>query len=165
METTKFKSVIAKSSGMFALVLIVLVNLNSIGYAQDSIVKIEKHLNFNKKMNGSQTGLIKQLPGITDEQKKQIKDFKVQQMKEMLPLKNQLGEKKAHLKTLETSDTPDMKAINQLIDEMGSIQVSMRKKQAEFTQKVRKILTDEQRILFDTFKDSKKGQSGKKIGK
>jgi len=71
-------------------------------------------------------------------------------MKEMLPLKNELAEKMAHLKTLTTKDKVDMAAINATIDEIVVIKGKMMKLQVAHKQEIRKLLTEEQRIIFDT---------------
>jgi len=89
------------------------------------------------------------VPNLTEDQKKKIKDLRTPLHKEILPLKNQLVEKKAHLKTLQTAEKADLKSINTTIDEMTQLQSQIMKKRAAFTQSIRAILTDEQRIEFD----------------
>ncbi|MBI5219308.1 MAG: Spy/CpxP family protein refolding chaperone [Bacteroidia bacterium] len=89
------------------------------------------------------------IKGLTDEQKEKIKKMRVANRKEMMQYKNQLAEKKAHLKTLETTDNPDMTSINKTIDEMGAVKTEMLKKQAAHKQEIRKLLNDEQRLQFD----------------
>jgi Spy/CpxP family protein refolding chaperone len=90
------------------------------------------------------------IPNLTEDQKKKIKDLKTPMQKEILPLKNQLSEKKAHLKTLQTAEKADLKSINSTIDEMTQLQSQIMKKHAAHIQAVRALLTDEQRIAFDT---------------
>jgi len=86
---------------------------------------------------------------LTDEQKTKIEALRLDQQKKMLPLKNELGEKEARMKTLSTAEVADMKAINSLIDEMAVIKTKMAKDRAAHHQEIRKILTPEQRIKFD----------------
>ncbi len=93
--------------------------------------------------------MCKNIPDLTDQQKKQIEDFHLAHMKEMTPLKNQMGEKRAHLKTLRTADKPDNNAINKTIDEITNLQNQMMKKCETHFQSVRGILTDKQRVFFD----------------
>lgn len=102
------------------------------------------------------------IPGLTEEQQKQIDKFSVAHQKQMLDLRNQLQEKKARYQTLMTKDVPDMKAINQTIDEMGALKTQMMKARAEHHQMVRKDLNEEQRLFFDTHFG--KGM-GMKVGK
>ena len=97
------------------------------------------------------------LPNLTEEQQKKIDELKVPHQKEMLMLRNQLQEKKAHLQTIRTADKVDMNAINTTIDEIGAIQVDKMKKREAHKQDVRKLLTDEQRVAFD-MRQCKKGK-------
>ena len=68
----------------------------------------------------------------------------------MIQLENQLAEKRAQLKTLEQVDKPDMKAINSKIDEISALQNKRMKASAANRAKVRSLLTDEQRVMFDS---------------
>ena len=86
---------------------------------------------------------------ITPEQHSTIKELVLAKDKQMIQLNNQLKEKKAQLKTLESSDKPDLKSIHKTIDEIGALIVSRMKAEAECKQKIRNILTEEQRVEFD----------------
>ena len=94
-------------------------------------------------------GSIYGIPNLTDDQKKKINDLRTPLHKEILPLRNQLAEKSAHLKTLQTAEKADLKSINTTIDEMAQLQSQITKRHAAHTQAVRALLTDEQRIAFD----------------
>lgn len=94
------------------------------------------------------------LPGLTEDQKKQIKDIMLKTREAVLPLTNQLREKEAHLQTLQTAGQVDMKAVDQTIDEMGALRIQIAKKRAASRQDIRKLLTDEQRVVFDSRKAS-----------
>jgi Spy/CpxP family protein refolding chaperone len=100
------------------------------------------------------------IPGLTDQQKAEIKKLKTSHMKEVLPLKNLLMEKKAHLKTISTVENPDIAAINKTIDEIGALQVDLMKKREAFRQGIRKQLNEEQRMMFDIH--GMKGMKGMK---
>jgi len=89
------------------------------------------------------------LPDLTEKQKEQIKQVRTEHMKVILPLKNQLMEKKARLHTLSTSEKVNMKEINDMIEEIGAIKTRIMKEQAVHRQEVRKLLTAEQRLMFD----------------
>jgi len=86
----------------------------------------------------------------TDEQKAKIKEIHLASYKEMQSLKNQMGELKAKQHTLSTSDKPDMAAINANIDEISKVQTKMMKIRAADHQKIRALLTDEQKMVFDS---------------
>ncbi len=90
------------------------------------------------------------IPNLTDEQKAKIKDLHVAQYKETKTLRNQLGELKARQKTLATADNSDLKAINANIDEITKVMNQLMKSKAAFRQQVRALLTDEQKMWFDS---------------
>lgn len=100
------------------------------------------------------------IPGLTGDQKTQIEKLRTAHQKDMLVLKNQIAENRAHYRTLMTADKPDMNAIDKNIDEYASLRASMMKKQAAHRQDIRKLLTDEQRLAFD----SRKGGKGRGMG-
>ena len=94
-------------------------------------------------------GHIPDIPDLSEEQKEQIKELEINHMKEVLPLNNQVGEKEACLRTLSTEDEADINSIYTLIEDIGNIKIEMMKKEAVLHQGIRKILTSDQRILFD----------------
>lgn len=89
---------------------------------------------------------------LTDAQKEAFKQSRLEIQKKMQPLENELGEVKAHQKTLITAEKPDMNEINKNIEKMGALRVEMAKIQAQHRLDMRAQLTDEQRIKFDTHK-------------
>jgi len=90
------------------------------------------------------------LPDISDDQREGIKKLKLQFMQESLPLKNQLNENRAKYQTLSTAKNVDMKSIEKLVEEAGKIEVELKKKAARNHQEIRGLLTDDQRIVFDS---------------
>ncbi len=88
--------------------------------------------------------------GLTEEQSTKIETLKLAHQKALLPLRNELNEKRARLRTLSTVDKPDTKAIDQLIDEMGVLEVKLQKERVHHQLAVRNELTEEQRLKFDT---------------
>ncbi len=88
-------------------------------------------------------------PQFTPEQHKQIAEFKLSLQKEMIQIDNQLNEKRAQLKTLEQVEKPDMKSVYAKIDEITDLQNRKMKVTATHRNKVRSILTEEQRVKFD----------------
>lgn len=89
------------------------------------------------------------IPDLTDEQKEQIKDLRVELMEEMLTLKNKMGEKAARLRTLQTAAKANMSEINKAIEEIGKLRTEIMKLKAACHQEIRSLLTDEQRVFFD----------------
>ena len=112
----------------------------------------------------------KMLPDLTDDQVKKIKSLRMDMMKQVTPMKAQLQELKAHLHTLSIAEKADMEAINSTIEKMGAIRTKMMMIHAKFRQDVRLVLTDEQRIVFDSkagnmMGQGMKGHHGSKQGK
>lgn len=89
------------------------------------------------------------IPDLTEEQQEKMKKLRLDMQKNKLPITNQLGEKRARMRTLSTAENPNMKEINKLIDEMGELRTKIDKLKAAHHQEVRKLLTEEQRVVFD----------------
>lgn len=86
---------------------------------------------------------------LTEEQRDEIRKIRVEGMKGRTQERNQLKEKSARLEVLQTTDKPDMKEINKVIDEIASIRAKTMKDEAVRRQKIRSLLNDEQRVYFD----------------
>jgi len=89
------------------------------------------------------------MPDLTEEQQEKIKALRVKHMEALKPLRNELGEKKARLRTLTTSDKVNMSEINKVIEDIGRMKTEMMKLKEQHRQEVRRLLTDEQRVMFD----------------
>ncbi len=95
--------------------------------------------------------------GLDEKQREEIKKIRMEQMKERTQTRNQLKEKRAKLEVLQTADKSDLKEINKVIDEIASIQAQEMKAQAAHRQKIRSMLTEEQRVYFDAHFANKDG--------
>ncbi|MEX2602918.1 MAG: Spy/CpxP family protein refolding chaperone, partial [Gracilimonas sp.] len=95
------------------------------------------------------------LLNLSEEQLEQVQEHWLNGQKEMLPLRNQLQEKNARLQTLTTSANYDEKAVNALVKEIGDLQNQILAKRVAHRQEMRNLLTDEQRITFDSFQSRK----------
>lgn len=104
------------------------------------------------------------IPDLTDEQEQKIDDLRTAHMKEMNSYRSDLTIKRAELQKLQTADNADINKINSKIDEIGKIKTEMSKSRAAHLQKVRGLLTDEQRVLFDSRPNRRKGP-GMKMGR
>ncbi|MFP4526074.1 MAG: Spy/CpxP family protein refolding chaperone [Bacteroidales bacterium] len=89
------------------------------------------------------------IPNLTEEQQEQIKELRLEHMKAMQNYQNELQEKRASLRTLQTQDNPDMSKINNKIEELGELRTEMHKESAQHRQEIRKMLDDEQKLIFD----------------
>lgn len=90
-----------------------------------------------------------QIPDLSEDQKSQITKLKTQALKETTTFRNQLAEKRAHLKTLSTAENADQKAIDAEIDAISSLRAKIMKVQAKLRQDIRALLSDDQRVYFD----------------
>ena len=99
--------------------------------------------------NGQGFGLEQGL-NLTEDQQTQIKSMRLKMQQEMLPVRNKIGENRAKLRTLSTVENADMKAINKVIDSNSQLTATLTKLRAANHQAVRSLLTEEQRIMFDS---------------
>jgi Spy/CpxP family protein refolding chaperone len=90
------------------------------------------------------------IPNITEEQEAKLKELRLDFIKERQSIMNVMREKRAHLITLQSEDKVDMSAVNKTIDEITELQNKQLKNMAKQRQAVRNILTDEQKVFFDS---------------
>lgn len=90
------------------------------------------------------------LPDITEDQHEKIKKADLKQMEAMTPLRNQMREKRVRLSTILTTMPVDMKAADQVADEIGKVAASILKAQIRHDQELRNLLTPDQQIIFDS---------------
>ena len=107
------------------------------------------------RQNGPHDGL-----NLTDVQKDAFKQSMLAMQKQIQPLRNELGEAKAHQKTLVTTEKPDLSAINKNIDKIGALKIEIEKIQVKHRLDLRAQLTDEQKLKFDL----QKGRMGHEKG-
>ena len=136
---------------------------NGFGRGKGMHMRAERGDSLRKHRNLHKEGL---LAGLNQDQEKKISQSRMKFQKEALQLRNQLAEKKAHLKTLSVADKPDQVQIDKTIDELTALQGQLMKKRSQHIQEIRSVLTDEQRLAFDMHQKMKKGaKKGKKPGK
>ena len=121
-------------------------------------------MSVNAQRNNGQRGIRSENRGdnglnLTEEQQKQVKDLRLAHMKELQPLRDQLVENKAHQRTLMNAENPDEKAIYKNIDQATKLQNEMAKLNVDFHLKFKSLLSEEQKIMFQSRKD-KFGQRG-----
>jgi Spy/CpxP family protein refolding chaperone len=107
-----------------------------------------QHGQMNKSNQDS--GFQCNIPDLSADQQKKIEDLSIGHQKKMLQLRNQIQEKEAALNTLRTADKAEMTAINKTIDEIGAIKTQIMKEREAHNQQVRSILTESQKVFFDT---------------
>jgi len=102
---------------------------------------------------------------LSPEQQGKMATLRLSFTEKNLPLRNQLGEMRAKMQSLQTGDNQDLKAISKLIDEMSAVQAKIKKNAAEHRLAVRSLLTAEQKIMFDARQGkANMGKQGKRGG-
>jgi Spy/CpxP family protein refolding chaperone len=138
MKTTQFKSLAA---------LYILLILSSASHI------LAQHGQMNGPKQGP--GFKSNIPDLTEEQQKKLSDLGLEHQKNMLQFRNQMDVKNAQLNLLSTADKADMNAINKTIDEIGTLKTQMMKERENHHQQVRSLLTEKQRVIFDTQRGNK----------
>ena len=147
---------ILKKGNAISLMILAFVMVTSMAVAQQGNGKGNGNGNGNGMMNKQgqdrSVRMLNRIPDITDAQKSQITKLYTESMKEMLPLRNELNEIKAHKRTLCTASETNINKINKQIDKQTSVKNKMMKLRAKTHQDIRNILTEDQRVFFDTHK-------------
>ncbi|WP_258105560.1 Spy/CpxP family protein refolding chaperone [Marinoscillum sp. MHG1-6] len=94
---------------------------------------------------------------LTEEQKVKFDEEKVRFHKESQPIMNQLREKKARLQTLVSSDEVKRKEIDQVIEEIGTLETSLLRARTNHQITSRAMLTDKQKVIFDKHSSRRMG--------
>ncbi len=89
------------------------------------------------------------IPNLTKEQSESIKKLQLKISEDVLPIENEIKEKEAKLNSLTTVKNPDMDAIYKVVDEIAVLKVKIAKMQIAHDMDIRKVLNDEQRLIFD----------------
>ncbi|HOJ18541.1 MAG TPA: hypothetical protein PLT92_08280 [Ignavibacteriaceae bacterium] len=113
-------------------------------------IKILKGDQFTMQLMDPDGILPPPIPGLTKDQEEKMKQIDMDFRKFSLPLKNEIKIKEAQLNALRSSDNPDMTAINKLVEEIGAINTKIAKENELNHQKIRKLLDDSQRVIFDS---------------
>ena len=119
-----------------------------------SAVAQQKGANGNKG-NGQQ--ICQRIPDLTDEQDSEITKLRTEHFKLMNAYKADLGILRAELNKLELAKSADQKAIDSKIDEVFTLKTKMAKQGSQHRQKVKSLLTDEQKVFFDAHSGRGKG--------
>lgn len=100
---------------------------------------------------------------LTDEQKAELKEIHLAQMKLVQPMKDEISINKAKINAQIHKDNPDMKEITSLVEANGKILTEIQVNSIESKIKMRALLTDEQKVMFDSKSMTRhRAQSGKK---
>ncbi len=122
-------------------------------------------MNRGDKQGQNQQRMMTQL-NLTDEQRAKVEKIHLNGQKGMIPLRNNIQEKNAQLRTLRMSDDYDEAAVNALIEEIGELRTAMMAMRTGHQQQIREILTEEQRIKFDSMQQLRgPKQKGQRMNK
>lgn len=89
------------------------------------------------------------IPDLTEEQVESIKKIRLSMLKEVQELRNQIDELEQRLVTLTGVENVDLDIVDVTIDEIYLLHAARRKVIEHAKQKIRVLLTDEQRLWFD----------------
>lgn len=90
------------------------------------------------------------IPELTEEQQSQIKALRIKQLEAATQHRNQMDELRAKKRTMMTQATPDQRDLERTIDQMTSLQNAQMKENIQHRQAIRNLLTEEQRVIFDS---------------
>ena len=86
---------------------------------------------------------------LSPEQEARIQQLRAAQLERSLKHRAQMDELRARKRSLMLEKSPDMNAVNALVDQMTALRGEMMKEAIKHRQEVRSQLTDEQRVQFD----------------
>ena len=124
----------------------------------------QRGLNSNQRAYYGQRGLYSNQRAyyglnLSDKQLEQVEDMRIDHLKEVQPLRDQLMEIRVHQRTLMNALNPDKKAINENIDKASKLQNEIAKLGADFQLKFISILSDEQKVMVQS-RRNRFGNSG-----
>lgn len=109
--------------------------------------------------NGKYRGM-KNIPGLSDEQISKIDALNVDHMQQMNTFHANIQTLQSELHELEIAENVNMDKVFNKIDEISGVKTKMAKERSKHKQDVRKLLTKEQRIYFDSHMGKDSGGMG-----
>ncbi len=122
-----------------------LFSMTYVSAQEDALSK--KKLENSDNYRGERRCLI---PGLTNEQQESINELKTVHLKKVSQLRADLQEKNARLQSLRVADTYNEKEINKTIDDIAAVRANIMKESENHRQKVRSLLSDDQKAWFDS---------------
>ncbi len=87
---------------------------------------------------------------LTSEQETQIRELRNARLEQRIEHRNQMDALRVKKRTEMTKAQPNMDEVNRIIDEMSDLRAQRLKKNASHRQEIRNMLTEEQRLQFDS---------------
>ena len=97
---------------------------------------------------------------LTDEQEAQIEKLRLEQQKEMIPLRDKMQALQGEYRLMVVDDSKSKVQLKKQLQKISEVREEMQLKMAEHHKAVRALLTDEQKVKFDAHFLAKKGQRG-----
>jgi len=90
------------------------------------------------------------IEGLTDEQREQLGQLQTARMEKSLQHRTQMDELRAKKRSAMIKKESNLEEVNNIIDEMESVRTAWMKENIAHMAEVRSILTEEQRVIFDS---------------
>jgi Spy/CpxP family protein refolding chaperone len=101
---------------------------------------------------------------LTEAQQAQMKNLHLARTEKSLKHRNQMEALRVKKQGLMLEKNPNQAAVNAVIDEMTALQNVQMKERFAHRQEVRQMLTDEQRVIFDSMTSGRKNMKGRGQG-
>ena len=151
------------------IILTVIFLCPTLLFSQERVLKKEHRSKVMKEKMMHKKKMFKKaamkLPNLTEEQKEKIKGIKMQLKKELFENKKKLIEVEADLQVARLEKNASMSKIYSLVEKIGEVKIDNSKLKEKSKQDIRKLLTDEQRLVFDERSLYKKNKRKKRIKK
>ena len=102
---------------------------------------------------------------LTEDQKEAFAGLRIAHQKEILPLKNKLEILRLDMEEVCLDENPDMNKISNIIDEKSKVKAELEKKNVAHRFKMRSILSDDQKKIWDEHKFDMGFRGPGKMGK
>lgn len=109
------------------------------------------------QMRDLQKGTCINLPDLTEEQEQKIEALRLERIAARTAHRAEMDELRARKRSLGIAENPDMDALNNVIDQMTAARARHMKDNEAHRQEIRKLLTPEQRTLFDSRRGQRRG--------
>jgi Spy/CpxP family protein refolding chaperone len=113
---------------------------------------------------GQGKGDFGRLPDVSEEQRAAFQALRVAMEKEAKPLREEEAQLRLDLQKATTAFPADLSEINAIIDKMAVVRTKLAKLRAKNVQEARKLMTEEQRVIFDSQRDKRSQRKGHSEG-
>lgn len=140
--------------------------LASAGFAQEKDAPVEcsqkERAHAKPGKRGKHRAMLEAIPNLTDEQKAQMKEIKKSGRESMKAQHEELRGLREKMRAMKTSENPDLKSINTMIDKAHRLEAELDKAKTASHIKALSVLTPEQRKAFKAEMDKKHSEREKR---